>query len=95
MSVRTSQTLPDEIDTPHPSAAIGRALKVAPRASGGAAYASSRHLAALADYLDRMTEASRDTGWHSPQLMASLGEGEESIVIGVRWISNAYHAEIR
>lgn len=60
------------------------------------AYAGAQQLRNLADYLAQMTRASNDTGWHTSNMVVSCGEAEgEEIVVGVRWVSDAYVAEIR
>lgn len=62
----------------------------------GVAYATSEHLRSLASYLQQLTSAVEDTGWRVPNHVASFGEvEEETIMVGVRWINGAYHAEIR
>lgn len=59
-------------------------------------YAGAQELARLSRFLIAITDASNETGWHVPQMVASCGDaGEEEIVVGVRWIGTAYVAEIR
>lgn len=90
------QAVTDELEGSRPIATMGSRQKVAPAASGGVAYASSAQLASLAAYVEQITTAARETGWHSPSMIVSLGEvEEEAIVVGVRWVREAYVVEIR
>lgn len=62
----------------------------------GVAFANSSQLAALAEYLDKMTETARTTGWHVDATVLTFGEvKEEQILIGIRWMGDQYLAEIR
>lgn len=67
--------------------------------SDGPGYATSDALARLAEALRRLTETTRETGWHTPSLVLSHGNGEEEVAVGVRWIDvgdgGYYVAEIR
>lgn len=64
--------------------------------AAGSAYANADQLTALATYLQGLTDLALRTGWHSPSMVVSFGdEDEEAIVVGLRWVSDAYHAEIR
>jgi hypothetical protein len=92
----TAHSQPNEIENGGLGKPIGRALKVAPRQSGGTAYASAAQLASLGAYLTRLTEITTETGWHTPTMIVAFGDSEaESIVVGVRWVGDAYYAEIR
>lgn len=66
-------------------------------ADGGAALASSQVLLGLGAFLSAMTTASRESGWRAPAMVIGLGEGEEEILVGVRWLASSeqYAAEIR
>lgn len=87
----SAQTLHADTPTQHTS----RTLKTAQRTSGGAAYASAEQLAKLAQHLRLLNDATHETGWVTPSMIASFGEGDESIVVGIRWVGDAYFAEIR
>lgn len=89
------QSVPTEIDIPALSRRIGQGVKVAPAPSGGAALATSTQLKTLGEFLEHLTAATNDTGWRTTGLVASLGDGEEAIVVGIKWINGAYYAEIR
>lgn len=91
----TAQSLPTTSHTQDPQPPIGRALKVAPRTSGGVAYASADQLASLAEHLTGLTEITKQTGWHTPTMVLTYGDTDESIVVGLRWVGDAYYAEIR
>lgn len=89
------QSVPNMIEPADPVRTMHPAQKVAHGATGGAGLASGEQLRMLADYLDKITDAATTTGWHSPNMLVSFGDDEESIVVGVRWIRTAYYAEIR
>lgn len=85
-------------ETSHPHPPIGRRQKVPPRAPDGAAYATAQQLVSLGAFLDELTTTAGHTGWHVNSMVVSYGDetaADESIVVGVRWINGAYHAEIR
>jgi hypothetical protein len=62
--------------------------------------ATAQALGTLAEYLQAMTDLTLKTGWHVPQMVVAAGEGEEELVVGIRWIAvgdggGYYAAEIR
>lgn len=63
----------------------------------GVGYASGDTVKSMGDFLNTLTETSLKSGWHIPHTVIEHGEGEESIVIGVRWLPapGQYVAEIR
>lgn len=62
----------------------------------GVAFANAGQLNALAEYLEQMTTAARETGWHIDQTVLTFGEvREEQILIGIRWMGDQYLVEIR
>jgi hypothetical protein len=93
---KTGHNATRRTDTGDPDTPLGRAPKTSQGRSGGVAYATSAQLTSLAEYLTALTITATDTGWHSPNMIVSMGEvEEESIVVGVRWINGAYVVEIR
>lgn len=66
-------------------------------ASNGASYVTAAQLAQLGTFLQTLTAASHETDWRTERMVVSLGEGDEEILVGVRWLANAdeYAAEIR
>lgn len=96
MTTSRAQIDPGRVKLPGPDKPTARTLKAPQGGSGGVAYANSDQLASLSGYVARMTAAANETGWHAPNMIVALGEvEEESIVVGVRWISGEYVVEIR
>jgi len=93
----TVQRLADDAEKGYPLDRMRPRGKVAQGRSGGVAYANASQLKSLADYIQGLTISATETGWHSPNMIVTLGEGEEAIVIGVRWLNHTgeYVAEIR
>jgi hypothetical protein len=93
---QAAQTLSGSTEPATPSTPLGGRPRPAQRTSGGVAYANAENLASLAGFLQRLTAATAETGWHAPNMIVSFGDAEdESIVVGVRWITDTYVAEIR
>lgn len=93
----TPTGVPDNINTSTPTPSTGRGGNNAQRGSGGAAYASAAQLASLGDYIRGLTQLTRETGWHTPTTVITCDDTveDESVVIGIRWVGDAYFAEIR
>lgn len=91
----TAQIVPNEIENGRLGKPIGRGVKVAPVQSGGVAYASGEQLASLGEFVRALTTATERAGWRADALIVSLDGEEESIVVGVKWVTNAYYVEIR
>lgn len=89
------QSAPTEIETPRLGRPIGRGPKTAPASTGSAAYASGTDLASLAEFLNALNSATEQSGWRADTMIVSLGKEAETIVVGVRWMTNAYYVEIR
>lgn len=59
------------------------------------AYADASQLHSLAEFLGLLNDATVKTGWAAPNMIITLGDDDEEIVVGIKHSLNGYVAEIR